>query len=649
MDLIDLESLDLQNLSTSELENLLHQVKNEANKECYAVGIEYNRQDVKLLTKLDAKLQFIQLTNVLAHQNCILFATTMGTVALTDQALILEAHSKDQRIPSREREHGSESKRIAGGYVSKPIAGLSKWIGSVDINSLYPSVIRSLNMSPETLVGQVRQDLTKAYFQNAKGTQYSGDFDDEDEDEEATADKWDGIFACLEYTEIMKKSQEIFTVDLTDQDPIQMTGEQIYDWIFAPDSDFCISANGTIFRTDVDGLIPGLLAKWYSSRKEMQKKAKEFEQLVTETKDDELKLKEYTDLRDYWNQRQQAYKILLNALYGAIVNEGSRFHDQRIGQSTTLTGRTITKHMNAKINEALTGDYNVSGKCIVAADTDSCYFSVGYVEDELKEQGFELDKDSFVELANSLAETANESFPEFLEESFHITNDNKKIIKCGREICAETGLFIKKKKYAILYYDKEGFRKDVDGKRGELKIMGLDTQRADTPKTIQDFLKEVLMRVLSGKQVIDFIRDFRQKVKDLPSWEKGTPKRVNNLSKYRDRILKNTKAPCPGHVRASINWNSLLKMHNDNFTMPIADGQKTIFCKLKQNPMGYTSVCFPVDEFNLPKWFKELPFDDEAMEFTLIDKKLKNIIGVLNFDINASKMSQVMCDLFTFE
>ena len=59
--------------------------------------IEYNRQDVALLDKLDKKLRFIDLSNELAHANTVLLQTTMGAVAVTEQAIINEAH---QRITS---------------------------------------------------------------------------------------------------------------------------------------------------------------------------------------------------------------------------------------------------------------------------------------------------------------------------------------------------------------------------------------------------------------------------------------------------------------------------------------------------------------------------------------------------------------------
>jgi hypothetical protein len=72
---------------------------------------------------------------------------------------------------------------------------------------------------------------------------------------------------------------------------------------------------------------------------------------------------------EYWDKRQLVKKINLNSLYGAILNPGCRFFDKRIGQSTTLTGRQIAKHMAAKVNEIITGEYNHTGKSIIYGDS----------------------------------------------------------------------------------------------------------------------------------------------------------------------------------------------------------------------------------------------------------------------------------------
>jgi len=65
----------------------------------------------------------------------------------------------------------------------------------------------------------------------------------------------------------------------------------------------------------------------------------------------------------------------LNSCYGAILNSGCRFFDKRIGQSTTLTGRSITRHMTAQVNDIVCGEYNYLGKSIIYNDTDSSFFT----------------------------------------------------------------------------------------------------------------------------------------------------------------------------------------------------------------------------------------------------------------------------------
>jgi hypothetical protein len=77
-------------------------------------------------------------------------------------------------------------------------------------------------------------------------------------------------------------------------------------------------------------------------------------------------------------------------------------------------------------------------------------------------------------------------------------------------------------------------------------------------------------------------------------------------------------------------------MNSDKYSMQIVDGMKTIVCKLKSNPLGWTSIGYPTDETNLPGWFKELPFDDSEMEATVVDQKLDNLLGVLGWDLAAA-------------
>jgi DNA polymerase elongation subunit (family B) len=591
--------------------------------------VEYNINDCKLLDDLDKKLKFMDLANTLAHENTVLLQTTMGAVAVTEQAIINEAHRRGMQVPNRIKMSEREDTAAAGAYVAYPKEGLQDWVGSLDINSLYPSAIRALNMGPETIVGQLRQTMTEEFIemQMAKNKSFAA--------------AWEGKFGTNEYEAVM--NQEIgtdITIDWENGDTDVLSAAEVYRLIFESNQPWMLSANGTIFSHENEGVIPGLLKRWYSERKEMQAKLK-----------DAIKAGNKVE-EEYWDKRQLVKKINLNSLYGAILNSGCRFFDKRIGQSTTLVGRQIAKHMASKVNEIITGEYNHVGKAVIYGDTDSCYFSAyNTLKKDIDSGIIPWTKETVIQLYDQIGEEVNNTFQQFMLDAFHVPKSRGEVIKAGREIVGSKSLFITKKRYAVLYYDKEGKRSDVDGKAGKIKAMGLDLKRSDTPEFIQNFLSDVLEMVLMGKpeqEVLDAISEFRIKFKARPGWEKGSPKRANNITEYGAKEKKSGKTNMPGHVRASINWNTLKRMYDDKYSMAITDGAKVIVCKLKPNPLGFTSVAYPVDELRLPQWFKDLPFDHAEMEATIIDKKLENLIGVLKWDIGSTEEKNTFNSLFEF-
>jgi len=592
--------------------------------------IEYNRQDCALLNKLDKKLKFIDLSNKLAHECTVLLQTTMGAVAVTEQAIINECHRRGFQVPNRIKRDELEDTAAAGAYVAYPKEGLQDWVGSLDINSLYPSAIRALNMGPETIVGQLRPVQTQEYI-NEQTTLKKKSF----------AAAWEGMFGSMEYDAVMRQDKAFdITIDWENGDNDVLSAAEVYHLIYESNQPWMLSANGTVFTYEKEGIIPGLLKRWYAERKEMQAKLKECIQAGNKVEE------------EYWDKRQLVKKINLNSLYGAILNPGCRFFDKRIGQSTTLVGRQIAKHMAGKVNEIITGEYNHVGKAVIYGDTDSCYFSAyKTLQRDIDKGSIPWTKETVVNLYDQIADEVNATFPQFMLDAFHCPKSRGEVIKAGREIVASKGLFITKKRYAVLYYDKEGKRTDVDGKPGKIKAMGLDLKRSDTPEFIQNFLSDVLEKVLTGtteQEVLDHITEFRTNFKARPGWEKGSPKRANNVSAYRGKEEKAGKTNMPGHVRASLNWNTLKRMYDDKYSMNITDGQKVIVCKLKANPLEYTSVAYPVDELRLPKWFQDLPFDHEEMEQTIIDNKLDNLIGVLNWDVKSTEEKNTFNKLFDF-
>ena len=226
--------------------------------------IRYNRQDCALLDKLDKKLKFIDLANKIAHENTVLIQTTMGAVAVTEQAIINEAHSRGLIVQSKKKITDNSETQAAGAYVAYPKKGLHDWIGSMDINSLYPSVIRALNMGPETIVGQLRQDYTKEEIEKkmAAGNSFAA--------------AWEGKFGTNEYDLVMSKDRiHEIVIDWENGKSEVFSGAEIYHMIFESNKPWMLSANGTIFTTEFEGVIPGLLARWYSERKQLQAELKD--------------------------------------------------------------------------------------------------------------------------------------------------------------------------------------------------------------------------------------------------------------------------------------------------------------------------------------------------------------------------------------
>ena len=148
-------------------------------------------------------------------------------------------------------------------------------------------------MGNETIVGQLRPDYTNTHVKDAM------------DNKKSFADAWEGMFGSIEYELVMKQdtTQEI-VVEWEDGGNDVMTGAQIYKMIFLQNNPWMLSANGTIFSSDKEGVVPGLLARWYSERKELQKKKGEA------TTPEE---------KAFWDKRQLVKKINLNSLYGCLL------------------------------------------------------------------------------------------------------------------------------------------------------------------------------------------------------------------------------------------------------------------------------------------------------------------------------------------
>lgn len=663
----------------------------------FAHFITYNARDVEVLVKLDVKFKLMQLVNQMAHENTVPFLAILGTVRYVETGITNRAHHVHKKIVLDKRIGTEKNKKVEGAVVMTPFAGLHSWLGSVDITSLYPSVIRALNMSIETFVGQFVA-------------------------EEAA---WAGI---------RKRDQKDWTLVLFDGSSMTMTGAEWHQW--TRDNNCAVSAFGTVFDQSTAGMVADTLTFWFNERVRLNAEKKRFSKLAKDEKDPQKK-REYQQQADHYDLLQLTKKIQLNSTYGALLNEAFRFGRREIGASVTGTGRQISIHMAQTIANIISGrpcelrkrfapgtydleeneirlkagdwlskstipapakttepyaralkDGNIEALSellskalelelkknpdtgepelsptsavyfpvyidkeehasdIIYGDTDSCYFKTHAVNYE-----------DAVAKADDIAARTNATFPAFMAEAFNCTDGREKLIKAAREVVAERGLFqYAKKKYSLRVVNLDGA--DLRDKP-KLKSMGSEIKKADTPKVVQDFLKELMDLILTGHEYTDleqFVNSYRGKLlgPGVDILSLAPAKQVNNLDLYyteyksTEKINRAKMKTCPGHVRAAINYNEMVEKFERGSAKPLRAGDKAAILYLMENKFGLKSIGFPAEMQQLPQWFNEnFKVDMKITEEKMIDSKIDGIFDAIGKDLPTLQRS-FLNRMFTF-
>lgn len=304
--------------------------------------LRYNIRDTECLKGFEEKLGYAKLANEMFHSDTGVYNNVLGTIKLAELAIMNYCHHQMNNVivpdtPPRPM----FSEKAQGAFVLEPKAGFHKWIGSVDINSLYPSAIRTVNISPEVKIGQFTENVTD--FEK---------FKENSNNEEAT----------------------LLTTDRITDDP-QLITKTVGEWKrWFKENEYSLSGYGTVFDQNKKGVIPSILESWFATRKLYKNKMKEAIAALEKEKQnkcDQAKLDKIQEKIDYFDRMQYCYKIKLNSTYGALLNENFKYFDRDLGESTTGTGRMILKFMCGKVNEFLTGRFDSEGEAVIYGDTDS--------------------------------------------------------------------------------------------------------------------------------------------------------------------------------------------------------------------------------------------------------------------------------------
>jgi len=357
--------------------------------------VDYNVQDVKLVTKMDDKMQLWQMALTIAYMARVNYEDVYSPVKLWDNIIHNILLAEDVVVPQRKHTGFSDDFDIMGAYVKDPRVGLYYDVGSIDATSLYPSLMLTLNLSPETYLGKVYSTVEK----------------------------------CLD-------------------------GEFVNT-----DPDVAMGANGTLFSRSKLGIIPRLIVDYMSRRKSTKKEMLGAEQQAEDFKKagDYKSAEELKNKIASLNNLQMAIKILMNSLYGAMANKGFRFFNSDVAEAITSTGQLYLRSIEKHIDADLCSQFGISlTQLMVYADTDSVYFTLKKIIDKYSPNATEeqriklierLTVDKVVPAVNKITESISKSINAY---------SHKIIFK--NEIAADKVIWLGKKMYVCRVHSSEGVR-----------------------------------------------------------------------------------------------------------------------------------------------------------------------------------------------
>ncbi|WWS25277.1 hypothetical protein vBKpnAMK6_00323 [Klebsiella phage vB_Kpn_AM_K6] len=455
---------------------------------------------------------FIDLAISMSYYAKMPYQGVMSPIKTWDAIIFNSLKEQDKVIP-QSRSHVKQS--YPGAYVKEPVPAAYRYIMSFDLTSLYPSIIRQVNISPETIVGQFK---------------------------------------------------------------LHPLGEYINKTAPRPSDEYSCSPNGWMYRKDVDGVIPVEIAKVFYQRKEWKNKmmgAKRNQELIKKVLNDKkfgtidkfAEVNVYEDFSDdmkaelltyteecldklmfeckhaeiLGNTNQLNRKILINSLYGALGNIYFRYYDLRNASAITLFGQMAIQWIERKVNEYLNKVCGTEGHSfVVAGDTDSIYVCVDKVIEKVGLERFKETND-LVEFLNQFGKKKMEPWIdqsyremcEYMNNKEHLMFMDREAISCPPLGSNGIGGFWKaKKRYALNVYDMEGTRYAEP----HLKIMGMETQQSSTPTAVQNALEESIRRMLQeGEESLQqYYKQFESEYRELDYKVIAEVKTANNIGKYDD-------------------------------------------------------------------------------------------------------------------
>ena len=506
---------------------------------------EYNLVDVELVVDMDKKLQFIQLAQAICHAGHVFYEDFLFSSKWLEGAILTFLRRSDRIAPNKpqrkqKNDDGSDGEgKFTGAYVKEPKPGLYKWVYDLDLTSLYPSIIMSINISPETKIGKLKNYSAEDHMKGAIET-YSIVDEDGNEFPPLPKDKFNNFIEKNEYS---------------------------------------VAANGVLYRTDKVGVIPEILNVWFDKRVEFKDQMKKFGQAGNQEK------------YKFYSQRQLVQKIMLNSLYGVLGLPSFRFYDVDNAEATTITGQTVIKTTEMIANKYYSNVIGKESDYNVYTDTDSVFYQAAPL---VKARNPNLNEDSDEEMIPAILSAAKEVethingvYDMMALKMFNITSHRFDI---KQETIAKGGFWVSKKRYAQWIINDNTV--DCD----KLDVKGLDVKRSSFPTYFKEVMERVLMDILKDEDktnIDEYILTKRDEMTKRNFIDIAKNSAVKGMSKYtfKKQAIGEFQKGTPAHVKAALTYNQLLNYYKVPYKYePMKDGDKIKWVYLKNNPLGLDSV-----------------------------------------------------------
>lgn len=283
-------------------------------------------------------------------------------------------------------------------------------------------------------------------------------------------------------------------------------------------------------------------------------------------------------LSNEWKNEEQAIKLTINSIYGALGNKWLVCFNPEVAETITLQGQNLIKYAEERLNQyfnefwhkdtelhaKLGIDYEVrqvKRPVNIYSDTDSCYVSFEEVVESCNWTG---DPKQLILGINEhrLASYLNKCFDKYAEKW-----NTKNHMDFELENISESGIWLAKKKYLINEVWESGITMES---LSHIIFKGVELAQSSTPAFAREKLKELVKYVFTKKkslnknEMVTILRKIKEEFKMADPEKISMGRSINDYGKYilNDTTAFETGKQTPIHVRASGYYNFTLNQQS---------------------------------------------------------------------------------------